>query len=113
MPTPHRFFSIFCCIAAWLTLFIQSTPINAQSISDQRSAGAPSSSTLFVFTPSAVEGYPPDLPNDIEWSSYRFSWDEMVVAFNQARIEENRLLNSSMAPFVFPTAASWEAMSSG
>jgi hypothetical protein len=113
MPTTYRFFSILCCIAAWLTLLIQSTPINAQSISNQTSANAPSASSPFAFTPAGMENYPPDLPNDIEWSAYRFSWDEMVVAFNQARIEENRLLNRSMAPFVFPAAASWEAMSSG
>lgn len=79
----------FVCIA----IFAASTPISAQSISDAVQAS-----------------YPADPPSEIPWSTARAGWDDMVAAFNHARMRESALLGLDLPAFDFPSATAWANM---
>jgi uncharacterized protein YkwD len=103
MSKQRRILWFFCFVALSFTFVMPVAPAYAQTAFNEEDRAIP----------AAAANYPPDLPSDIDWSGSPDSWDGTMASFNNARVQESRMLGISLPPFVFPDFDSWQAMSSG
>src|SRR3954464_9410348 len=103
MSMQRRILWFVCLLVLSFTFVIPATPAHAQSIFSEEGKSVP----------SAAANYPPDPSSEIDWSDSPDSWDGIMASFNNARVQENSMLGTSLPPFVFPDFDSWQAMSSG